>query len=443
VRRDEQVQIWHGDKLRFTGRVTTIKAVQTGGRTITELACLGNLARVAQVNLVPVEMQEGTERQRVESILARVPSLAPVDPILAEWGTQHSPFRFRREFVENTDPVPAIDLLHTAAANTGAILWERPNGKIVYEALVAREGKQRSATVSAWQIDDGVGWEKTAAQPPRTVQVWYGPKPGDPVKPPERPGSLTGIDLDTIQVGGWWVGAPAANGPPWLPAGREIWLSSAADPVTGIAWQLATTQAVAGADSQVWLRQRVGGSWTAWRWQSGGLPDAVSVDFDLPTGVAMSGVKFHSQFTARLSSPVPVWARIELHIKDVTVAVTPTVVHHVRVGVAWGLTEAQVTFNAGQTYASGHTSFVAPLGAGTSSLTLWTSASGGATFTTSAQPQGVIKVAPIAIQVGDLRTLNDIFVPIPDPPEPTPIGGVPPIEPPPEPAPAPASPVVI
>jgi hypothetical protein len=270
------------------------------------------------------------------------------------------------------------------------------------------------------------------------VQVWYGPKPGDPVKPPERPGSLTGIDLDTIQIGGWWAGVPAKNGPPWLPAGREIWLSSAADPVTGIAWQMATTQAVAGADSQVWLRQRVGGSWTAWRWQSGGLPDAAQTNFTFPVGTSMAGTRWHPHTTVRFWSPVPVMARVELHMMDVTIAANPQGYHTVYVGAQWVGAETRLAFHAMHPYASGHLEFSVYLNAGTTTVAVWTSGTGGSSFTAN-EPNGMLKVRPIAIADGISRFEEDLPVALPDPPEPTPIGGVPPVEP----APAPAPPVVI
>jgi hypothetical protein len=417
VRRGEQVQVWHGDKLRFTGRVTTIKAVQTGGRTITELACLGNLARLSQVNVVPFEMQEGTERERVEAILAKLPPLAPVDPIETVWGTQANPFRFRREFVDKTDPRPVTDMLWEAAANTGAILWEKPNGRIVYEALVGREGKQKSATVSAFQIDDGVGWEKTAEQPPRTVQVWYGPKPGDPVKPPERPGSLTGLDLDTIQVGGWWVGAPGANGPPWLPKGREIWLSSAADPVTGVAWQMATTQAVAGAESQVWLRQRVGGSWTAWRWQSGGLPAHKYVALQLNLGPIAAGTNWTSTGNIPYYTPVPLHVNVSFHMSDVSLH-HPTAVAFIYAGLIQGGPANTLGFSTQKGYDFGHTSFGWVIPAGTYRFRMWITspAAGGVSFV-GRNPEVAIGIDPVAIaNADDLLLLDEGWVPPPDAP---------------------------
>jgi hypothetical protein len=416
VRRDEQVQIWHGDKLRFTGRVTTIKAVQTGGRTITEVACLGNLARLAQINLTPIERDEGTEQERVASILAQLPPLAPIDPIQTVWGDQHSPFRFRREFVENTDPRPVVELLHEVAANTGAILWEKPNGKITYEALVAREGTQRSATVSAYQIDDGVGWEKTAAQPPRTVQVWYGPKPEDPVKPPERPGSLTGIDLDTIQVGGWWVGAPGANGPPWLPAGREIWLSSAADPVTGVAWQLATTQAAGAADPQVWMRQRVGGSWTAWRWQSGGLPAYKSATFELNLGPIGAGVNWPSVGNIAYYTPVPVRLNVRLHVAHVSLH-HATMIGVVHVGIIGGAAAGTLSFSTQKGFDAGHTVARHTIPAGTSRISMWINAPSGMSFV-GRPPEVSIGIEPVGIAHPDEMALlsEDPWVPPPDAP---------------------------
>jgi hypothetical protein len=396
------------------------------------VACLGNLARLAQINVPQIERDEGTEQERVASILAQLPPLAPIDPILTVWGNQHSPFRFRREFVENTQPRPVTEMLWEVAGNTGAILWERPNGKIAYEALVARDGKQRSATVSAWQIDDGVGWEKTAAQPPRTVQVWYGPKPGDPVKPPERPGSLTGIDLDTIQVGGWWVGAPAANGPPWLPKGREIWLSSAADPVTGVAWQLATTQAVAGAESQVWLRQRVGGSWTAWRWQSGGLPAHKYATFSLNLGPIGTGVNWTRGVDVPYYTPVPLHLNVRFHVSDVSLH-HPTHISMIYVGLIQGGPSHTLGFSTQKGYDFGHTSFRWTIAAGTYRFRMWISAGtvGGLSFV-AREPEVAISIEPVAIaSPDDMSLLTDDWVPPPDapplyhqgqwPPEPPPV----------------------
>jgi hypothetical protein len=248
------------------------------------------------------------------------------------------------------------------------------------------------------------------------------------VKPPERPGSLTGIDLDTIQVGGWWVGAPAANGPPWLPKGREIWLSSAADPVTGIAWQMATTQAVAGAESQVWLRQRVGGSWTAWRWQSGGLPEPVSVDFTLPIGTAMGGHKWHPSATARIWSPVPIRARITFHVAYASVASNAQGNHTIYVGAHWGFPDAFLSFMANKPHDAGHTTFSMTFAAGTTSLTVWTNGTGGSSFTGS-EPQGALRILPIAVLSDVAGQLETEHVPLPDSPEIVPHNGIPPLDP--------------
>jgi hypothetical protein len=418
VRRGEQVQIWHGTLLRFTGRVTTIKATQTGGRTITELACLGNLARLAQITIPVVERDEAVERVRVEGILAQLPPLAPIDPIQTMWGNQSHPFVFRREFVtdSSSEPPSVVAALHEVAANTGAVLRELPNGRIVYEALVGRDAVQRSATVSKFQIDDGVGWEKTATIPPATVKVVWGPKPGDPVKPPERPGDLTGIDLDTINVGGWWVGVPGANGPPWLPAGRVVWLSSAADPVTGLAWQLATTQAVAGSESQVWLRQRVGGSWTAWRWQSGGLPRYTYVEFGL-SGTIPTGMSWPSAGQLVFTTPVPVVCEIRLHAIDVSLS-HPTAIAMVSMGVDYGGPSSTLTFSTQKGYDTGHTVFRRTVPAGTTRFRLWVSAPPGVSYV-GRDPQVAYGVDPV--RVADLEDVAEMLrdvVPLWEPPEP-------------------------
>jgi hypothetical protein len=296
---------------------------------------------------------------------------------------------------------------------------------------VARDGKQRSATVSAWQIDDGVGWEKTAAAPPRTVQVWYGPKPGDPVKPPERPGDLTGLDLDTIQVGGWWVGVPGRNGPPWLPQGREVWLSSQGDPVTGLAWQQATTQAIAGAESQVWLRQRVGGSWSPWRWQSGGLPAGVGgQEWSLPTDRVVTGTPWIPGMTVTLSTPVPLECVCFFRVGDATVEFAG-VNHTILIGVDDGDVSSILSFNSAKPFDYQHTVFRQRIPAGTYTWRLWWG-SGGGRFTGNT-PIARLSVRPLKIlDVEEAATITRSLVPfptIPDGPGPQGAAPAPPVDP--------------
>jgi hypothetical protein len=186
--------------------------------------------------------------------------------------------------------------------------------------------------------------------------------------------------------------------------------------VTGVAWQLATTQAVAGAESQVWLRQRVGGSWTAWRWQSGGLPEYKWATFDLNLGAIGAGVNWPSIGNIAYYTPVPLVVHVRLHVSEVSLY-HPTMVSMVYMGMVGDGPAGMLSFSTQKGYDAGHAMFRHAIPAGTSRIRMWINAPSGMSFV-GRSPQVAIGIEPVAIATADDLTLlgDGQWRGIPDPP---------------------------
>jgi hypothetical protein len=185
--------------------------------------------------------------------------------------------------------------------------------------------------------------------------------------------------------------------------------------VTGIAWQLATTQSVPGADAQVWLRQRVAGSWTSWRWQSGGLPRYAYTEFSL-SGAIPNGLSWPASGQLVYWTPVPVVCEIRLHAINVSLS-HPTAVAMVMMGVDYG-GPSTLSFSTQKGYDSGHTTFRRTIPAGTTRFRVWLSAPQGVSFV-GRDPEVAFGVQPIRLaDPEELAEMSGVDVPPPDAPEP-------------------------
>jgi hypothetical protein len=193
---------------------------------------------------------------------------------------------------------------------------------------------------------------------------------------------------------------------------------------------LATTQAVAGAESQVWLRQRVGGSWTAWRWQSGGLPADKFVTFTMNLGAIGAGLNWTSAGDVPFYTSVPLIVEVRFNVNDVSL-------HHasatafIYIGMVQGGPSCTLSFSSQKGNDSDHTTFRMTIPAGTFRFRMWITAPAGVSFVYR-EPEVSIAIQPVAIaNADDMTRMSDgQWVAIPEapplhhgqwPPEPPPV----------------------
>jgi hypothetical protein len=221
--RGDDIQIDVEGRRRFRGTIAALKVTHDRGRLFTDVTCVGRMVLLTGDRVLPVNRPEQTEQQRVEALLAL--PIPETTITRAEWGptSADTALRLRAETPKpDAEPTSLLEELRTIAASTAAVVWEDPNGQVVYRAVRQREQPARTVTVSRFQVLDGIDWEKPAGEPANTVRVVYGPDPKDSTftggtvgtLATTTPGPLAGRTLGDVVEGGGWYGIPDGDAPP-------------------------------------------------------------------------------------------------------------------------------------------------------------------------------------------------------------------------------------
>jgi hypothetical protein len=308
---------------RFRGTIAALKVTHADGRLVTEVTCVGRMVQAAGRGLPVVARPEQTERQRVESLIAaNAPGAAYTS---AEWGptSPSTALRLRAETPKpDTEDTSLLEALREVAASTAAVIWEDPNGVIKYRSVRQREQPAYTATVTRFQILDGIDWEKPAGEPANTVRVVYGAEPKDTtftggtvgVLSTTEPGDLAGRSLGDLVEGGGWHGVPDGGAPPGL-EGVPLWVQSVGDAAAGAGWQVVTSD----AGAEVWHRTAGPAGWGPWVWLAGGLPPAVSRLAEVPAhelgDLPVESTTDRCGFGVVIVSPRPVRCRVGVRVE--------------------------------------------------------------------------------------------------------------------------------
>jgi hypothetical protein len=135
----------------FTGRITDLQAVETGG-LITEwlVSCVGDLARLGRIQVV-IDRPAETDTARAAAILqsAGLPHRVEGAPLVT--------------MAADTINKPALSALHEVCQSSGAILWQLVTGEVVYRAG-APVAPMPDLLLPCEAIGDGVDWTQSVTK---------------------------------------------------------------------------------------------------------------------------------------------------------------------------------------------------------------------------------------------------------------------------------------
>jgi hypothetical protein len=183
------VVIWSGGELwqqrYFTGRITDLQAVETGG-LVTEwlVSCVGDLARLGRIRLVLDRPQE-TDTERAYALLtaAGLPPMVLGDP--------------RVILAADSIDRDALSALHEVCESSGAILVQGQDAIIRY---VTRPLPLPSLLLPCDAIGDGVDWTQSVTRVINHVTVSW--REGTPPDTTEHQWTMR--DDDSIAAHGLW-----------------------------------------------------------------------------------------------------------------------------------------------------------------------------------------------------------------------------------------------
>jgi len=147
---------------RFTGTVETIDvALDVGELDVWAVGCLGTSATVAR-QPVRLERQRETDFERVAAIAAD----AGITVAIRGTETVHLiPDNIRRN---------ALSALHEIAASSGAIVWEDPDGTIIYGARDYRVALTAKVWLTPSEVLHGLNYTRNTVDVTNDITIGYG-----------------------------------------------------------------------------------------------------------------------------------------------------------------------------------------------------------------------------------------------------------------------------